>query len=108
MLKQLKRGLSFDRDELCLDLIRTVGPGGTFMDQMHTVKKMRTAVYLPKAATRAMRESWEREGRTEIGARALAEARSLLAGDNPARFDEETDRKILSRFPALSVIAENM
>lgn len=105
MLKQLKRGISFDQEDPCLDLIRTVAPGGTFMDQMHTVKKMRTAAYLPKVATRAMRERWEKEGRTEIGARALAEARSLLAGVNPARFDEETDRKILSRFPVLAKIA---
>jgi len=79
MLKQLRKGIRYRQEDLCLGLIGTVGPGGTFMDQIHTLEKMRTAAYLPKVATREMRERWEKEGRTEIGVRALTEARRILA-----------------------------
>jgi len=104
MLKQLKNGIRFSEADLCLELIRTVGPGGTFMDQMHTLKKMRTTAYLPKVATRDMKERWEEEGRIEIGSRALREARLILARDNPAAFDAELDRRILSRFNGLEAV----
>ena len=104
MLKQLRKGIRYRQEDLCMGLIDTVGPGGTFMDQIHTMEKMRTAAYLPKIATREMRERWEKEGRMEIGFRALTEAKRILAKDNPALFDAELDRKILARFPGIEKV----
>ncbi len=101
MLKQLKRGVNFRLEDLCLDLIREVGPGGAYMDQLHTLKKMRTAAYLPKVADRDMWEKWEKEGQPVISSRALQEAREILARDNPALFAPELDRQIISRFAEL-------
>lgn len=101
MLKQLRKGIRYLQEDLCMGLIDTVGPGGTFMDQIHTLEKMRTTAYLPKVATRDIRDRWEKEGRTEIGFRALKEARRILTKDNPALFEAELDRKILARFPGL-------
>jgi len=104
MLKQLRKGIRYQQEDLCLGLIGKVGPGGTFMDQEHTLEKMRTAAYLPKVATREMRERWEKEGGMEIGFRALTEARRILAKDNPALFEAELDRKILARFPGIEKV----
>lgn len=101
MLKQLRKGIRYLQEDLCMGLIDTVGPGGTFMDQIHTLEKMRTTAYLPKVATRDIRDRWEKEGRTEIGFRALKEARLILTKDNPALFEAELDRKILARFTGL-------
>ncbi|MCE5262910.1 MAG: trimethylamine methyltransferase family protein [Deltaproteobacteria bacterium] len=107
MLKQLRRGIRFQPDDLCLGLIGEVGPGGTFMDQIHTLEKMRTTAYLPKIATREMGERWEQEGRAEIGSRALKEAKRMWAPKGPALFGAELDRKILSRFPGLGSVADS-
>ncbi|MDI6725397.1 MAG: trimethylamine methyltransferase family protein [Smithellaceae bacterium] len=104
MLKQLKKGFSFRTEDICLDLIREVGPGGTYMDQIHTLKKMRTAAYLPKVADRDMWEKWEKEGRQAIDCPALREARAILARDNPAILDPDLDRQIISRFAGLEKI----
>lgn len=101
MLKQLKKGVRFDREALCLGLIRSVGPGGTFMDQDHTLRNMRTAAYLPRIETRKMGARREEEGRSDIASRGLREALSILAGNNPAALDEELARKILARFDEL-------
>jgi len=105
MLKQLRKGIRYRQEDLCMGLIDTVGPGGTFMDQIHTLEKMRTTAYLPKVATRDIRDRWEKEGRTEIGFRALKEARLILTRDNPALFEAELDRKILARFTGLEGVA---
>jgi trimethylamine--corrinoid protein Co-methyltransferase len=104
MLKQLRRGVRYEHEALCLGLIRSVGPGGTFMDQDHTLRNMRTAAYLPKIATREMGERWEKEGRADIASRGLNEALSILARNNPAVFGEEIDRAILARFPGLAAL----
>jgi trimethylamine--corrinoid protein Co-methyltransferase len=101
MLKQLKKGIRYAPEDLCLDLIAEVGPGGLFADQIHTLRKMRTTAYLPKVTQREMRESWKEQGEPEVGCLALTEARRIIAANNPAHFGSETDRMILARFPGL-------
>ena len=101
MLKQLKKGIRYAPEDLCLDLINEVGPGGLFADQMHTLRKMRTVAYLPKVTQREMRERWKEQGEPEVGSLALTEARRIIAAGNPAHFDLDRDRKILERFPGL-------
>lgn len=104
MLKQLKKGIRYASEDLCLDLIDEVGPGGLFADQLHTLDKMRTAAYLPKVAQREMREKWKESGEQEIGSRSLEEARRIIAAGNPAHFDEEVEKKVLVRFPGLEML----
>ena len=101
MLKQIKRGLEFSEENLSLDLIAEIGPGGTYIDKMHTIKRMRSTAVLPKVATREMRGSWEEKGRPDAHTRAMNEARKILIRDNPALFSAEVDRKIRDRFEGL-------
>lgn len=107
MLKQLKKGIRYTSEDLCLDLIDEVGPGGLFTDQVHTLRKMRTAAYLPKIAQRDMREQWKESGELDIGFRALQEARRIIAAENPAHFDLETDGKIMARFSGLASVCRD-
>jgi hypothetical protein len=60
----------------------------------------RTISYLPRIGGIWV-EHWEQEGRVYIATRGLKEAMSILAGNNPAVFGEEMDRKILARFERL-------
>ncbi|HJW75518.1 MAG TPA: trimethylamine methyltransferase family protein, partial [Thermoleophilia bacterium] len=101
MDKRVWRGLEFDEENLALDEIAAVGPGGSFMGRKHTKARMRTTAVLPKLADRGMRPQWEAAGRPDIHARALAEARRILAGANPAVWDADTDAAIRRRFPGL-------
>jgi trimethylamine--corrinoid protein Co-methyltransferase len=102
MLKRLHRGLEFSEKNLSLDLIEEIGPGGTYMDKMHTIEHMRTTALLPGVATRETRKSWEDHGRTDASTRALHEARTILTRDNPAVFlSEDVDRRIRERFKGL-------
>lgn len=101
MLKRLKRGMEFSEENLCLDLIKEVGPGGSYMDADHTMENMRTAAVLPKIAVRDMRVRWEEEGCPNVHTRAMNEAGRILTRENPARFPAELDAKIRSHFPGL-------
>src|SRR5512141_144101 len=52
MLKRVYRGVEFDDKELALDAIAKAGPGGSFMVNPHTVKRMKTAGLLTTLADR--------------------------------------------------------
>ena len=103
MLKRIKRGLEFSEENLALDLIAEIGPGGTYMEHTHTVDHMRTAAVLPTVATRDMRESWEDQGRPDAHTNAANEARKILTRDNPAVFSQDVDTRIRARFKGLVV-----
>jgi len=101
MLKRIHRGLEFSVENLSLDLIADVGPGGSYMEEADTFDRMRTAAVLPQIATRDMRGTWEERGKPDAHAGALAEAERILTHDNPAVFSSEVDGKIRQRFKNL-------
>jgi len=98
MDKRLWRGLEFSEENLALDEIAEVGPGGSYMSRKHTKARMKTTAVLPRLANREMRAQWEEAGRPDIQSRALAEAQRILAAPNPAVWDEVLDAAIRERF----------
>jgi trimethylamine--corrinoid protein Co-methyltransferase len=101
MLKRMHRGLEFSKENLSLDVIAKVGPGGTYMEEADTFDRMRTSAVLPKIAIREMRSDWHEKGSPDTHTRALNTAREILTGDNPAVFSEDVDARIRSRFEGL-------
>jgi len=101
MLKRVKRGFEFDEKELALDVIAEVGPGGSFMVNAHTVKRMKTTALLPKLSDRDARTQWEKKGSLDTHARAMLRVREILAHDNNAVFSPEVESRIRSQFAGL-------
>ena len=101
MLKRIKRGLEFSDEDLALDVIAEVGPGGSYMENMHTIANMRRAALYPNLAIREMREIWEEKGRPNAQACAMNQAGKILGADNPAVFSADLERKIRARFTEL-------
>lgn len=101
MLKHIKRGIAFDEENLSLELIAEVGPGGTYMDKVHTIKHMRTTALLSKISTREVRRLWEENGRPDAHTRAMKEVKKILTSENPAVFSGEVDTNIRNHFKNL-------
>ncbi|NYE58510.1 trimethylamine methyltransferase family protein [Carboxydothermus ferrireducens] len=101
MLKKLKTGIVYDEKELCIDLVREVGPGGSFMNLDHTLKNMKKVGFLPKIATREMRKRWVEEGKLEAADRAMREVQKIFKNYKGMQFPDEVERKIRERFPGL-------
>ena len=101
MLKRVKRGLEFSEENLALDVIAEVGPGGTFIDTRHTLKRMRTTALLPEIADRSPRQQWEEKGSLDAHARAMLRVREILRRDNPAFFSPDVDARIRAEFADL-------
>ncbi len=101
MLKRAKRGFDVDDKELALDVIAQVGPGGSFMVNPHTVKRMKTAGLLTTLSDRNACVQWEGKGSLDTQARAMQRAREILKRPAPQPFSPEVESKIRAEFPGL-------
>jgi trimethylamine--corrinoid protein Co-methyltransferase len=98
MLKRLKHGIVFDEEELALEVIAQVKPGGSFMMSPHTKKRMKSEALLTRLADREAREGWEKHGSLDTHARAMQRVREILAHESLALFSEEVERRIRAQF----------
>lgn len=103
MLKRLKRGIEFNEAELALDVIAQVGPGGSFMVNPHTMKRMKSVGLLPALADRNARAQWESKGSLDTYARAQQRVNEILSRQAPG-FSAEVESRIHARFPELASV----
>ena len=101
MLKRLKRGIAFSEEELALQVIAQIKPGGSFMMSPHTVKRMKSEALLPRLADREARETWEKKGSLDTHARAMQRVNEILAHAGPGFIPAETDELLHRQFKEL-------
>lgn len=101
MLKKAHQGFDFSEEEICLDVIKEVGPGGTFIDKMHTFENMRDVAFLPRISTREMRDTWQEKGSKDARRRAMELIDEILSLPNYSAISPEVDRKIKETFPGI-------
>jgi trimethylamine--corrinoid protein Co-methyltransferase len=101
MLKRLKRGISFSEEELALQVIAQIKPGGNFMMSPHTAKRMKTEALLPRLADRETRDIWEKKGSLDTQARAMQRVNEILAQTRPEFIPPELDMRIRNQFKDL-------
>ncbi len=101
MVMRALRGVEFDEDKLALDVIKSVGPTGTFFDHAHTVKHLRSEFFFPKLSDRSPREEWVQKGAKDARQRAKEKARDILANHQPVPLPPEIDKKIKQVIPGL-------
>jgi trimethylamine--corrinoid protein Co-methyltransferase len=101
MLKRMKRGFEVNDQELALDVIAKVGPGGSFMVHPHTMKRMKTGALLTTLSDRNARAQWEGKGSLDTQARAMQRVREILARPAAPPFPAEVESRIRAEFPGL-------
>lgn len=101
MLKRIHRGVEFSEEDLALELIAQIGPGGNFMESRHTIEHMRSVPFLPTVSTRKVRNIWEREGCLDVFDCAIREVERILTKKKPPVFSKDVDDRIRSRFKGI-------
>ena len=101
MLKRVARGYETGEEDLALDVIAEVGPGGTFVDTQHTLERIRTTALLPKIADRSPRSQWQAKGAQDAHSRAMRRVQEILTRDNPAVLAADVDARIRAAFEGL-------
>ncbi|MFC1985265.1 trimethylamine methyltransferase family protein [Chloroflexota bacterium] len=80
MVMRAVEGIRVDEDTLAFDIIRQVGPGGSFVSTKHTRHFMRSEHYPPSLSDRSHREEWIANGGKAIWQKAAEKVDELLAG----------------------------
>jgi trimethylamine--corrinoid protein Co-methyltransferase len=101
MLKKVKQGLPFSEENLALDVIAEVGPGGMYADNLHTVERMKTTGFLPEVADRDPRQLWLERGGKDSQAHAMDRVRDILTSESAAGFTPEEESRIRATFTGL-------
>jgi len=101
MLKRVKRGISFSDEDLAVDLIKEVGPGGSYIVAKHTINRMKTEAVMTKIADRDARTIWEKKGAMDTQARAMKKVKDVLGSNMNSLISPEIDAKLREAFPGL-------
>lgn len=101
MMKRAKRGITFSDDELAVDLIKEIGPGGSYIVAKHTISRMKTEAVMTKIADRDPRTIWEKKGATDIQTRAMKRVKEIMANNTTPLISSELDEKLRAEFPGM-------
>ncbi len=101
MMKRAKRGITFSDDELAVNLIKEIGPGGSYIIAKHTISRMKTEAVMTKIADRDPRTIWEKKGATDIQTRAMKRVKEIMASNTTPLIPPELDEKLRAEFPGM-------
>ncbi len=101
MMKRLKRGVSFTEEDLAINLIKEVGPGGSFIVAKHTMSRMKTEAVMTKIADRDARTAWVKKGSMDIQARAMKKVKEIMVNNTTPFISPELDEKLRAAFPGM-------
>ena len=102
MIRRIVRGIEINEDTLAVDLIKNAGPGGSFFDNKHTTRHLRSELFFPKVADRQpTREEWLAKGGKGARERARDIVRKVLETHEPVRLPPDVDKQIRESIPSI-------
>ena len=78
-IERVMQGICVTDEKLALDVIDEVGPGGSFIDQMHTALHFREELWMPKLLDRSFWSAWSDAGGPQLGDKIKSRVDSLLS-----------------------------
>jgi len=78
IMARLAQGVQVDDEHMALDLIKKVGPGGSFLADRHTMSWLNKEHFLTEITDRRTGEAWEADGRKSVVERAREKAAKIM------------------------------
>ena len=82
-------GIQFNEEELAIDIIAKVGPGGNYLEEDHTAKNFRR-FFNPKIMTRESYELWEENGKKSCAQKVKEKTQWILSHHEVEPLGEST------------------
>jgi trimethylamine--corrinoid protein Co-methyltransferase len=95
MMAEYLRPIEVTDDELAVDAIAEVGPGGHHFGTSHTLERYESAFYTPILSNRQNFEAWQESGSIDVGARANQIWKQLLQEYEQPPLDPAIDEALL-------------
>ena len=78
MTKRFVRGITVNQETLAREVIDTVGPGGHFLQEPHTLEHFKDELWVPGLMTREPREVWQQAGSKDLSVVIQERLREIL------------------------------
>ncbi len=93
-IESVMRQIDFDDDMFGLDIIEQVGPGGTFIDRIHTAEHFRKELWFPRLLDRNYYQAWLDSGAESMEDRCRAMKDQILKTHQPEPLNHHDSRII--------------
>jgi trimethylamine--corrinoid protein Co-methyltransferase len=94
MIKRILRGFEVNDETLALDVIRSVGPGGSFMMEDHSLKHFREESFFPGLFRRQSIDDWLTRGAKPAAAVARERVEEILDRDKASHLSPQRERAL--------------
>lgn len=92
-VKRYAKGMTFDDESICYDMIKEVGISGNFLQRKETARNFRKEYFLPKYLNRKRNVAWIAAGKPNIPEQLTQKAKDIVEGEIPTFLTEETEKK---------------
>lgn len=96
MIKKIVNGIDITDETLALDLIKKVGPKGSFITERHTLEHFRREIWIPKITDRTFPEIWVKSGARDLWVKAKEEVEKILKRHEVLPLSKDVKDKIVS------------
>ena len=94
MVKRVLQSMPVNSETLAVEVIKSVGAGGNYLNQKHTKKHMRKEQSRATLIDRRMRDRWLEKGGQGMADRATEKALTLLREHKPEPLDLAVAKQI--------------
>jgi trimethylamine--corrinoid protein Co-methyltransferase len=102
MSYKVLKGIDVDPEHLALEVIDSVGPGGNFMMEEHTLEHMHDEYYEGNdVSDKLSRQKWEEKGSLDTRERAKEIVKKILSGEEKSYLPDDIDKKIRQEYEVL-------
>lgn len=95
-VRRILRGISLSDDHLAAEVIRRVGPGGSFLTEEHTLAHYRDELWTPQILYRGAYERWQQSGAKDMATRAVELAEEAAASPGPPPLPEHVRQQLVA------------
>jgi trimethylamine--corrinoid protein Co-methyltransferase len=93
-VKRMVRGFEIGPQQIGLNVISRVGPGGHFLAQKETVRHLRQEHWLPQLSDRNHPDAWIESGAPDLNRQAVEKAQDLLRTHPGRQLQDEKQQRI--------------
>ena len=93
LIKHIVAGIPLGREELPLDVIDKVGPGGHYLAEEHTIRNFKR-IFMPKLLTRESYSNWESNGKKTLGQVVDEKVKWIVQEYSPEPLNKEISKKL--------------
>ena len=93
-VESMMRQVDLSDDALGINVLEEVGPGGTLIDNMHTVQHFRKELWFPKLLDRNYYQAWLDGGATNMQQRCKTMKDNILKNHKPEPVSKELEKAL--------------